>query len=658
MCTHSTLQNQVWGGVEVYQQMLCTLLQGEIEAFTWIRRDGACRLLDAQGRTLERFDAEDIGWLDVLCDAFEERHFSDILAGYDIDVVHFQHLGHHAASLPLVAKASGCGTVLSVHDFFLVCARYNLLDHEQKFCDIGSRPISACTICLGAAEGLPAGAQQQRRGFIEQVLGAVDLLLFGSRQSEALVLQIYPQVARMRRLVTGIPSPAASLPPVRRDASAEPASGVLDVMVIGNFLRIKGADTVLQVIASARPDLFRFHIVGTAEPQYLETLRSMGERVVYHGRYAPGELSLSHGEVALHLSIWPETWCISLSESWAAGLIPIVTDIGALGERVSHGIDGYKVRVGDAGAVLDLLEILRANPALRRQIRARIGPSLWPEAADYAAGLLVAYRELAPRAPLGRDALGLEVGRLHLLARRSWKELASPRHILDATAGSTLRLDLPPSIVEWVSIQQCSAYVDQVCGEELDPHGSAQPGERHVLADFSPCDRFRVQGWIFQPGASQAGQVFVCLVHGDGRHVVFLEAERVARADVHATHPDAPQHAGYVAEVRLSGKWADGEYGIGVLVVINGRAAFQLSAHRVAFLDGRVVALATEPLDAATVLRGFAGVFAASPAADRFLATRQAPAKPMPPPLPLRVAASRRGRPQPMRPQKPFADAR
>ena len=622
MCTHSTMHNQVWGGVEVYQQMLCGQLEREVEVLFWMRGDDGCRLLDARGAVLERFDGEAIGWLDVLCDPFEEAHFSDVLTSYDVDVVHFQHLGHHAASLPLIARASGVGTLLSVHDFFLVCARYTLLDHEQKFCDIGVRPISACTICLARAEGLPAGAQQQRRGFMEQVLGAIDLLLFGSRQSEELVLRIYPQTRSTRRLVMGVPAPAgplphAAAPPRRRRTDLD----VLDVVVVGNFLRIKGADTVLQVIEAAAPHLFRFHILGAAEPHYHEVLRTLGTRVSYHGRYAPGEAPLTQGQVALHLSIWPETWCISLSEVWQAGLIPIVTDIGALGERVSHGVDGFKVRVGDASAVLDLLEVLRANPGLRETLRGGIGPHLWADRDAYAARILEEYRALAPKARLGTGRpLGLDVGQLHLLATRRWKEIAAPRNILDAQAGAGLKLELPQSIAGWASIQRCRAYVDAICDAEIDP--LAHDDDERQAAGFEPADRFSIKGWVFEPGASQAGQVFVCLIHGSGRHVVFLDAERQPRPDVQAIHPGAPLRSGYAAEVRLAGRWADGEYGVGVIVVTGGLAAFQLCRHQLWFLDGRVVRLAAAATDPASVLRAFACVFSCSPLAEHFIAAR------------------------------------
>ena len=129
---------------------------------------------------LERFDMSDVGWLDSLTDAPEEVAFSNVISQYGIDLVHFQHLGHHAASLPIIAKASGVGTVFSAHDFFLVCSRYNLLNNEQVYCDIGEKWISACDICLRISDGLPAGAQETRRAFMIEVIRSIDVFLFGS----------------------------------------------------------------------------------------------------------------------------------------------------------------------------------------------------------------------------------------------------------------------------------------------------------------------------------------------------------------------------------------------------------------------------------------------------------------------------------------------
>ena len=629
VCTHSTMQDAVWGGIEVYQEMLATALQPDIETLYWIRRDESCQLLDAAGVVLERFAAPGIGWLDCLCDAIEETRFAGVLAAYAIDLVHFQHLGHHAASLPLIARAAGVGTLFSVHDFYLVCARYNLLDDTDRFCDIGTRSITACTVCLTAAEGLPPGVQQQRRAFMHLVLGAIDLLLFGSAQSEALLLRIYPATSSIRRLVIGVPAPAPAmprLPPPVRAGSDDPRADVLGVAVIGNFLRSKGADTVLRVIEASRPDQFTFHILGMAGPEYIPALERLAARHVHHhGRHRPGDMQIPDAQVALHLSTWPETWCISLSEAWIAGMIPIVSDIGALGERVTHGRDGFKVRVGDAAAVLDLLDTLRRNPELRTRMVDTIGPHLWIETKDYARRLLGEYRRLAPALPLGCDTtrpLALDMRRLHLLPHENWKVLAPARSIQEAAPiGDVAVLQSPARITGWQSIQAARCYVDRLCGAETDPL-QVVTAERRNLPGFRPSPGFSISGWVFLPGQSQAGQVTVCLIHQGGAHVIFLEAQRLPRADVQAGVAEATLQSGFSAAIALRGKWADGHYAIGIIVCINGAAGFHLSDTRMQLTDGCVVAIGRQGCEEDAVLRCFACVFASTPAvADPLLHT-------------------------------------
>ena len=41
------------------------------------------------------------------------------------------------------------------------------------------------------------------------------------------------------------------------------------------------------------------------------------------------------------LSIWPETYCHTLSEAWSCGVPVLVLELGALGERVNKNGGGY-----------------------------------------------------------------------------------------------------------------------------------------------------------------------------------------------------------------------------------------------------------------------------------------------------------------------------
>ena len=597
MCTHSTIHRYEWGGVEVYQQTLSAMFEREVDVFFWLRRDGQCHLMDDRGVVLERFDMHDIGWLDSLTDAPEEVAFSNVIGQYNFDLVHFQHLGHHTASLPIIAKASGVGTVFSAHDFFLVCSRYNLLNHEQVFCDIGHKSISACDICLRIAEDIPAGAQQTRRAFMVEVIRSIDVFLFGTKYSEWLTMTIYPELAHRRRAVLGIPMPSSIVletPPPRLDAEDAP----LVVAVVGNFLRSKGADAIMSLIEEANPQRFRFHLLGNAEPQYAEIFGRWNKpNVTYHGRYSPGDLSsIANADVALHLSIWPETYCISLSEVWQAGLIPIVSDVGAFSDRVAHGVNGFKVGIGNTSAVLDHLELLRASPAMRRTLRANIGPHLWADYRQYAASVLDIYRSVAPVRSLGDVGPGLDAGQVHLLPHPSWKHLAPPRHIFDPSRRSSIRLELPPTIQDWTHIQGSEVYIDSVCG--LTPEMLEKKG-------FKPAPDLHVSGWTFVPNVRVGGQIIVALVGDEGGPVIFFPASRDIRDDIMSSFAGAPRRSGFAGQIALRGKWCEGRYQVAIINSFGDRAAFCLTALQVEIGGGQVIQAVLAPPSNDAIIRAF-----------------------------------------------------
>ncbi len=161
--------------------------------------------------------------------------------------------------------------------------------------------------------------------------------------------------------------PGLARPNVRRQ--------LLKVAVIGNFAFHKGADILYDIFQAMREDPIEFHVHGEVQPPYQAPVFP---NVRVHGAYEPHTLRgvLCDADVGLFLSNWPETYVLTLSEAWRAGVVPIVSDIGALGERVQHGVNGLKVPVNDAGSVVHALRGLTANRVELERLRANIEPGL------------------------------------------------------------------------------------------------------------------------------------------------------------------------------------------------------------------------------------------------------------------------------------------
>src|SRR4029077_20342490 len=98
----------------------------------------------------------------------------------------------------------------------------------------------------------------------------------------------------------------------------------------------------------------RFHVIGYTD---IDTeLLALGN-VTITGRYKDGGLGglidKTGGRIALFLHGCPETFSYTLSEAVAAGLIPLVPDIGAPAERVRAAEFGVVFPFPlDAGEVL------------------------------------------------------------------------------------------------------------------------------------------------------------------------------------------------------------------------------------------------------------------------------------------------------------------
>ncbi|MFT9316157.1 MAG: glycosyltransferase [Acetobacter orientalis] len=581
MCTHSTKYEAAWGGVEVYQETLCSLLGRDVDFYYWVRRGNQCRLLTADGEEIERFEVPEVGWTDAMCDAPEEVAFSNAISHYNFDIVHFQHLGHHALSLLRIAKACGVGVVFSAHDFWLISSRYNLLDQSFRYDEEQAKSVVAYDIILKNAENVEYGGEQTRRAFVATMLHSVDAFLFGTEHSYTLTSEVYPILKQKNCAVLGIPSPESTLPVARK--AYEPLEGrKLGVAIVGNFLRTKGADTILNLIEIAHPEHFQFHIFGAVHPEYKQVLENLKcPNVTLHGQYSMGNIeSLKVADVALNLSIWPETYCISLSEAWQNGLIPIVTDVGALHDRVTDGVNGFVVPLNNPSVVLARLELLRSSETLRKTMMDAISPVLWADGQVYAQKLLEIYQNVAPFKRLGFSEMQIDAGQVHLLPHASWRHQAPPRHIFDPPTTRDIAVELPEAVSDWFAIQDAEYYIDDICHLVF---------AEKSIADFNEAYEFHIRGWHMVPRVSASGNLYTVLLGEPDQPVIFLPCIRESRPDVMSLYPDAPRRSGFAGQAALRGKWCEGRFRIGLVNIISGRGSFALTPFQIKVEGGKII---------------------------------------------------------------------
>jgi glycosyltransferase involved in cell wall biosynthesis len=379
---HNLMRNGNFGGVEVYVDQIAEKLREHYDVYFYVPKEKADStrtvLIDSNGNVVQqyKFSSSTSPWMNSCPE--REAAFSTMLSEFQIRVVHFQHLIGHVPSLIHIAKALGVASALTVHDYYALCHNFTLISFKGVYCKPDKIPLSQCDTCLWHTHQVLPGSQASRRSFWNQVLSGVDLLVFNTQGALDLMSRIYPSVQNHKNAqVLPVPIEADKVASTFQTQNRDSAQS-LKVAILGNFTHHKGASVIARAIPLLKEVEVEFHIFGATPGEYSWLSKTNAlPKVIVHGGYHANKLppELAQCDISLHLSIWPETYCLTLSEAWQTGLVPIVTDIGALGERVTHGVNGLKIAVDSEGELVQSIRMLAEDRKLLASLRAGIKSS-------------------------------------------------------------------------------------------------------------------------------------------------------------------------------------------------------------------------------------------------------------------------------------------
>ncbi len=255
----------------------------------------------------------------------------------------------------------GFRLVLSLHDFALFCPRPNLVEEPQaRFCGY-STEAERCRACLATAWCLPAGFVEGWRRESSALLSEADAIVYPSRFLLARHAALFPGGrGGLERVVEPVApgvdagAPAPGTRPVGREGAAR-------VAFVGAFRPHKGArvfrDLVSRREVAGRP--VAWSVLGSGDATLSREIRRRGVRVV--GHYRSGTLARRLREegvdVALLLSVWPESYSLTLTECRAAGVPVLAFGHGAIAERIAADGGGVVAPVENgAEGIAEMLE--------------------------------------------------------------------------------------------------------------------------------------------------------------------------------------------------------------------------------------------------------------------------------------------------------------
>jgi hypothetical protein len=320
---------------------------------------------------------EDAALEDAIARAVEET---------DARGVHFEGLAGLAPRSVLRASAR-VQAVVTVHDFSPYCPRPHLWEAPAaRFC-AWSRDEGRCLACLSADHAVGRGFEREWRDAMADVLRAAAAIVHPSGFMRSAWSELLPELDPGRQHVVEPGAPAADLPERR------PANGMRRVGLVGAATVPKGAGLLGDIVPAAGG--LEFTVLGGGDAALLRALRRL-PRTQVRGYYQAGALPHLLRErgidVALLLSLVPESYGLTLDECWQAGVPVVAFDHGAVAERIRRFGGGVLVPLqSGAGGVAAVLRDLREG---KRPLPATPPPGELPSSERAAQAHLGLYRRL------------------------------------------------------------------------------------------------------------------------------------------------------------------------------------------------------------------------------------------------------------------------
>ncbi len=318
-------------------------------------------------------------------DEVAAQGFAAVLASWKPDVVHFHCIQFLTGSIVEACRSAGIPYLVTLHDAWWISSSQFLIDANNLLQAPGMRAL---------ADDATTMAEVDRKRFLsDQLAGAVALLAVSDSFAEVYRRAGFPQT---RSVPNGLSSLFLDVPAVR-----PPREGRrVRIGHIGGLPQHKGSHLLRLALEGERfghleavmvdhamnPDVRQEILWGTTPV----TVRGPAEQ--------DGVLALyADLDVLVAPSIWPESYGLVSREALALGLWVVVSDLGALGEDVVEGENGFRIDVHDAMDLARVLRLIDADPdRFRAPPKRRSQPRLASAQAD---DLVVIYREIVASQP-------------------------------------------------------------------------------------------------------------------------------------------------------------------------------------------------------------------------------------------------------------------
>lgn len=295
--------------------------------------------------------------------------YDQILELFRIDLIHIHHVVGLTLELYYAGKDAGIPIITTLHDFYYICPSIKMLDISNKLC-LYEDNRERCADCLQKRKNIMPSLDYIRMWRHEhlQVLKLSHTIIVPSESTKEIVLHYYPEV-NGKIVVIGH---GLKRFPVVNEILESRKSSTFNIAFLGGVgSPAKGGDIICEMIKHGSKNI-HWYVFGTMGHCNLGMLEQdnytkIGE---YKRENLPELMKKYEIDLVGVLSIWPETFCYTLSESILCGVPVLATDIGAVSERIHENLCGWVVKKNSGWKdILNKIEYIRLNSEEYQRIK-------------------------------------------------------------------------------------------------------------------------------------------------------------------------------------------------------------------------------------------------------------------------------------------------
>lgn len=274
---------------------------------------------------------------------FEKELFNDnlrniyekVLKSLNIDIIHINHLINHSFDLIEVANKLEIPYIVNIHDFYYICPSIHLLNNCYEFCNLNCiKDDWTCNTLKIKNSAHLKNIVETWRKHAYGLLKNSYLNVVSSNSTIDLYKKQYKNLENFKLIEHGRD--------FEKHESLKEAPNKFPIKIAfpGHLTPHKGSFLIKEIKKYDKDNKLQFHFLGTSIP-------SLNEFGINHGRYKRDEFyktiqKINPSFIAI-LSTCPESYSHTLSEAWNVNVPVIVTNLGALKERVSKTNGGWIV---------------------------------------------------------------------------------------------------------------------------------------------------------------------------------------------------------------------------------------------------------------------------------------------------------------------------